>query len=72
MGLLLSSPPASLGVILFSFYLIYDTQLIIGGKTYQLTIDDYVYGALALYLDVVNMFVFILMILGGTGDGCCF
>ena len=54
-----------IGVILFSFYLIYDTQLIIGGKhkKYQFDKDDYILGALALYLDIINLFLYILEIL---------
>jgi len=53
---------SSIGVVLFSFYLIYDTQLIVGGKhrKYQMSIDDYVFGALALYLDIINLFLHIL------------
>ena len=56
---------AIIGVILFSFYLIYDTQLILGGKhkKYQFDKDDYILGALALYLDIINMFLYILQIL---------
>jgi len=53
-----------LGVVLFSFYLIYDTQLIVGGKhtQYHFTVDDYVLGALCLYLDIINLFMYILQI----------
>ena len=51
-----------LGALLFSFYIIYDTQLIIGGKNkkYQLEPDEYVYAALTLYLDIINLFLYIL------------
>ena len=57
----------ALGVLLFSFYLIYDTQIIVGGKhrTYQMSEDDYILGALVLYLDIINMFLYILEIMGG-------
>eukprot|EP00922_Rhytidocystis_sp_ex-Travisia-forbesii_P008705 GHVS01012742.1.p1 GENE.GHVS01012742.1~~GHVS01012742.1.p1 ORF type:complete len:335 (-),score=37.10 GHVS01012742.1:648-1652(-) len=53
---------ASLGALLFSFVLVYDTQQVVGGKhrKYQYSLDDYVFGALTLYLDVVNLFLMIL------------
>ena len=40
------------GVVLFSLYLVYDTQLIVGGqhKKFQFTVDDYVFAALNIYL----------------------
>ena len=51
------------GAIIYGFYLIYDTQLIMGGKRGALQIDDYIFGALMLYLDIVVMFLKILKIL---------
>lgn len=55
------------GVLLFSFFLVYDTQMIIGGKhrKYQYSVDDYVFAALSLYLDIINLFLFILQLFGG-------
>lgn len=51
-----------LGVFLFSFYLVCDTQMIIGGKNkrYQLNEDEYILGAVILYLDIINLFLEIL------------
>lgn len=53
------------GVLLFSCYLVYDTQLIVGGKhaKYQFSVDDYVFAALNLYLDIINLFIYILQLL---------
>ena len=51
------------GAVLYGFYLIYDTQLIIGGKTHELSIDDYIVGALILYIDIIAIFLRILDIL---------
>mmetsp|Transcript_49741 Transcript_49741/g.57070 ORF Transcript_49741/g.57070 Transcript_49741/m.57070 type:complete len:232 (-) Transcript_49741:228-923(-) len=53
----------TLGVFIFGIYLIYDTQLIVGGKRYELSIDDYIIGALALYIDIINIFLYILQLL---------
>lgn len=51
---------SALGVILYGVYLIYDTQLILGGKHQELSIDDYIVGALMLYLDIIMIFLYIL------------
>jgi len=53
-----------LGVFLFSIFLIYDTQLICGKGEIQLGVDDYVFGALQLYIDIIQLFMFILELLG--------
>ncbi len=51
------------GTFLFSFYLIYDTQLIIGNKKEMVDMDDYILGSFNLYLDIINLFVHILSLL---------
>jgi len=58
---------STLGALLFSFYLVYDTQIITGGKhqQFRLEIDEYVFAALALYLDIINLFLYILNTLSG-------
>lgn len=57
---------ACVGCLVFSVYLVYDTQLILGGehKKFQFEVDDYVFAALNIYLDVVNLFIYILSLLG--------
>jgi len=54
------------GAILFSFYIVYDTQLIVGGKhsKNQFSVDDYVFAALNIYLDIINLFLYILSLFG--------
>lgn len=54
-----------IAVILFSFYLIFDTQLIMGGKRYEIEIDDYILGAIILYTDIIMIFLYLLKIFGG-------
>lgn len=58
------------GALLFSFYLVYDTQLIVGGKhkQHKLNVDEYVFAALSLYLDIINLFLYILSIVSGDRD----
>lgn len=53
-----------LAALLFGLFLAYDTQMLIGGRKYQLSEEEYVYGALQLYLDVVYLFIIILGLFG--------
>ena len=53
-----------LGVLLFGIYIIVDTQLIVGGRSTELEIDDYFLGAMLLYIDIVSIFIYILQLLG--------
>jgi FtsH-binding integral membrane protein len=59
-----------IGLILFSFYLIFDTQLIIGGEDRYAKIgnDDYILASIMLYLDIINIFLFIVDILSASKD----
>ncbi|XP_050300697.1 protein lifeguard 1 isoform X3 [Anthonomus grandis grandis] len=60
---------ASLGALIFSFYLIYDTQMMLGGKhKYSISPEEYVFAALNLYLDIINIFMYILAIIGNSRD----
>lgn len=60
---------AAAGVLLFTMYIVYDTQLMLGdhgGHKHQFDIDDYIFAALSLYVDVVNLFMALLSLLGGS------
>ena len=51
-------------ICLYGFYLIYDTQLIVGGdRSYQLSLDDYIIGAIIIYIDIIVLFLRILQLL---------
>ena len=51
-------------------YLVFDTQLMLGGKhKYSLSPEEYIFAALNLYLDIVNMFVYVLSIVGRIRGG---
>lgn len=53
------------GVLLFTFYIVFDTQMIIGGHhKNQFEIDDYAHAALELYLDIINLFLHLLRLFG--------
>ena len=51
-------------VIVYGLFLIIDTQLIVGGKRHELSIDDYIVGALILYLDIIYLFLELLKLFG--------
>lgn len=53
-----------LGALLFSLFLAYDTQMLIGGKKIELSPEEYIYGSLQLYLDVCYIFIFLLSMFG--------
>lgn len=53
-----------LGIVLFSVYLIYDTQLIAGKGERRLSEDDYILGVMMIYLDIINIFIYILSSMG--------
>lgn len=60
---------ASLGALIFSMYLVYDTQLMMGGKhKYSISPEEYIFAALNLYLDIINIFIYILTIIGVARD----
>ena len=52
------------GVLLMSIYLIYDTQLVIGNKKNLISMDLYIIAAMMIYLDVINIFLYILRLFG--------
>lgn len=56
---------SALGALLFSAYLVVDTQLMLGGKhRYSISPEEYIFAALNLYLDIINLFLFLLSIVG--------
>jgi len=58
---------ASLGAFIFSCYIVFDTQLMLGGKhKYALDPEEYIFASLNLYLDVINLFLYILSIIQNT------
>jgi hypothetical protein len=48
------------GALLFSGYIVYDTYMIMQ----RLGPDEWVHGSISLYLDILNLFLYILQILG--------
>tara|TARA_B100001248_G_C27398588_1_gene467796 strand:+ start:3732 stop:4541 length:810 start_codon:yes stop_codon:yes gene_type:complete len=60
---------SGLGAFIFSLYLIYDIQMVSSGNhKYELSPDDYIMGAIAIYLDIINIFLDILNLVGARRD----
>lgn len=52
-------------ICLLSVWIVYDTQIIVGGNKYnELSMDDYCIGALIIYSDIVTIFMYILQLCG--------
>jgi len=62
---------AALGAMIFSAFLVFDTQLIIGGKhhKHEFAIDDYALAAVSIYVDVIELFAFVLQLAGKRVNG---
>lgn len=46
--------------LVFSLYLIYDTQRIMGGKKHSISAEEHIFAAVQIYIDVVQIFLAIL------------
>lgn len=57
---------AAIGAVVFTLFLAYHTQLLIGNRKYSISPDEYVFGALSLYVDIVQIFLFILQLIGAS------
>ncbi|NXL98867.1 LFG3 protein, partial [Tyrannus savana] len=55
---------AAIGAIAFTLFLAYDTQLVLGNRKNTLSPEEYIYGALTIYTDIIYIFTFLLQIVG--------
>jgi protein lifeguard len=55
---------AIVAAVLFTAFLIYDLQLLMGGGAHELSPDEYIFAACNIYLDVVQIFLNVLQIVG--------
>jgi FtsH-binding integral membrane protein len=53
-----------IGALLMAIFLAIDTQMLIGGKKYKYSEEDYVNAALQIYIDISYMFMYLLQIFG--------
>ncbi|XP_048379370.1 protein lifeguard 2-like isoform X2 [Stegostoma tigrinum] len=59
---------AVLGAIIFTMFLAFDTQLLIGNRRYAISPEEYIFGALNIYLDIIYIFTFMLQIFGSNRE----
>ncbi|CAB1449671.1 unnamed protein product [Pleuronectes platessa] len=59
---------SSLGALLFTCFLAVDTQLLLGNKKMALSPEEYIFAALNLYTDIINIFLYILAIVGRSRE----
>ncbi|XP_077473444.1 protein lifeguard 3 [Stigmatopora argus] len=59
---------AAIGAIIYTLFLVYNTQLLIGNRELAISPEDYIYGALSLYIDIVHIFLFVLQISGSATE----
>ncbi|EYC42733.1 hypothetical protein Y032_0520g2850 [Ancylostoma ceylanicum] len=55
---------AAIGALLSMLYLAIDIQLIMGGRQFELSPEEYIFAAMQIFLDILNIFLFILQIFG--------
>uniref|UniRef100_A0A4W2D1X9 Protein lifeguard 2 n=1 Tax=Bos indicus x Bos taurus TaxID=30522 RepID=A0A4W2D1X9_BOBOX len=51
---------AVLGAGVFTLFLAFDTQLLMGSRRHSLSPEEYIFGALNIYLDIIYIFTFFL------------
>ncbi|XP_034558145.1 transmembrane BAX inhibitor motif containing 1a [Notolabrus celidotus] len=57
---------AGMGAIAFTMFLAYHTQLLLGNRKHSISPEEYVFAALSIYVDIVQIFLFLLQIIGAT------
>ncbi|XP_043201987.1 protein lifeguard 2-like isoform X2 [Amphibalanus amphitrite] len=59
---------AGLIALLFSMYLVYDTQQIVGGRKHEISAEEHIYGAIVLYIDIMQIFLALLQLVGSSDN----
>merc|ERR1711976_1137793 len=54
----------AIAAVSFCFWLVHDIQTLMAGKRIQIQVDDYIYGAIVIYMDIVDIFLKILELMG--------
>ncbi|XP_059914911.1 transmembrane BAX inhibitor motif containing 1a [Gadus macrocephalus] len=57
---------AAMGAIVYTLFLAYHTQLLIGNRKHSISPEEYVFGALSLYVDIVQIFLMLLQLIGAA------
>lgn len=57
---------SGLAVLLYGVFLVYDTQLVVGRFSSHYSFDDYYLASLALFMDIIQLFLNIVNIMKAT------
>uniref|UniRef100_A0A914GRV4 Uncharacterized protein n=1 Tax=Globodera rostochiensis TaxID=31243 RepID=A0A914GRV4_GLORO len=55
---------AAIGAFLFMIWLAVDVQMIMGGRTYEISPEEHIFASIAVFLDIIQIFWFLLTIFG--------
>ena len=55
-------------VVVWGLFLVYDAQMIASGRSHSLSYDDYILGALLVYVDTLIIFLEFLKLFGGKSE----
>jgi protein lifeguard len=58
----------ALGLFIYGIYLVIDIQRLLSESRYGMTLDDYIVGAILIYLDIIMIFIKILRLIGKKKD----
>ncbi|KAL0963748.1 hypothetical protein UPYG_G00310460 [Umbra pygmaea] len=59
---------AAIGAVIYTLFLAYNTQLLIGNRELSLSPEEYVFGVLSLYTDIIQIFIFLLQLVGASSE----
>ena len=54
----------SIWAVIYGIFLVIDTQMLIGKNKYKINIDEYVFAAMIIYVDIIGLFLELLSLLG--------
>jgi len=58
----------SIAGLTVALWLVHDIQTLMAGKRRSIDIDDYIFGAIIIYQDIVEIFIKILQLMGDKKD----
>ncbi|CAO4380543.1 unnamed protein product [Caenorhabditis nigoni] len=54
------------GALIMMLYLFLDIQMMMGGKKYEISPEDYIFAAVQIFIDIVQMFWYLLTLFGSS------
>ncbi|CAG5075996.1 Similar to Tmbim1: Protein lifeguard 3 (Mus musculus) [Cotesia congregata] len=56
----------AIGALIFSLYLYFDVQTIMGGRKIQISPDEVIFATTQLYVDIIGLYRYLLLVIGGS------